>query len=70
MSFFNSEASIVAISKKKGSFVGDPRNGLEGCAMGRWLGGERGGMCGHQPSAPGQRSCVIERGSNNGVSKE
>ena len=39
-----------------------------GCGVGRW--GERGGMCGHQPSAPGTAVALIERGSNNGISKE
>ena len=38
------------------SLVGDPRDGLEAQWVVRW--GERGGMCGHQPSAPRHRSCV------------
>ena len=43
---------------------------------GSFGGGERGGMCGHQPSAPtslvplGIAVALYERGSNNGASKE
>ena len=36
--------------------LGDPRDGLEAQWVVRW--GERGGMCGHQPSAPRHCSCV------------
>ena len=38
------------------SLLGDPRDGLEAQWVVRW--GERGGMCGHQPSAPRHRICV------------